>query len=42
MKIYKREGLIQKGKSIHIFKSTSLQTPLHTHEFIELVYVLSG
>ena len=42
MKIYKREELIQKGKSIHIFKSTSLQTPLHTHEFIELVYVLSG
>jgi len=42
MKIYKREELIQQGKSIHIFKSTSLHAPLHTHEFIELIYVLSG
>ena len=44
MKIYKTEDLIERGKSLHIFFSTSrnVEMPPHTHDFIELVYVRSG
>lgn len=43
MYVYKTEDLIEQGKSLHIFFSSSrgVATP-HTHDFIELVYVRSG
>lgn len=42
MRIFKTEDLIEKGKSIHIFSSKTKSTELHTHDFIELIYVCSG
>ena len=43
MRIYKTEDYIEKGKSIHLFSSKrSRPEPTHTHEFIEIIYVLSG
>lgn len=43
MKIYKTEEWIECGTSIHIFSScTQGCVSEHTHDFIEIVYVLSG
>jgi AraC-like DNA-binding protein/mannose-6-phosphate isomerase-like protein (cupin superfamily) len=42
MRVFKTEDLIEKGKSIHIFSSKTKSTELHTHDFIELIYVCSG
>ena len=43
MRIYKTEDYIEKGKSIHLFSSKrSRPEPNHTHEFIEIIYMLSG
>lgn len=43
MKIYKTEQFFEKGKSIHVFKTRNRtgEAP-HVHEFIEIVYALSG
>jgi AraC-like DNA-binding protein/mannose-6-phosphate isomerase-like protein (cupin superfamily) len=43
MKVYRTEDLIEKGKSLHIFSTQSPgdQNP-HTHDFIEIVYVMKG
>lgn len=43
MKIYRSEQFISAESSIHIFKSNVKQgEPSHTHDFIEIVYILSG
>ena len=43
MKSYKSETLIRQGDSIGIFRSRPIENePIHTHDFIEIVYVLSG
>ena len=42
MQIYKTENLIEKGKSVHVFKSKSNKIDSHIHDFIEIVYILSG
>ena len=42
MRVFKTEDLIEKGKSIHIFSSKTQSAELHTHDFIELIYVCSG
>lgn len=44
MKIYKSEKLIEHGKHIHVFfkQKETRKMPLHTHDFIEIVYILSG
>ena len=44
MKIYKSEELIEQGKHVHIFqsKNRTRPEPPHTHDFIEIVYILSG
>ncbi len=42
MLIYKTEKYIEKGKSIHVFRGNSPLSDLHTHDFIEIVYVISG
>lgn len=42
MRVYKTEELIEKGKSIHIFSSHTQSNPIHTHDFIELIYIVSG
>ena len=43
MRVYKTEDYIEKGKSIHIFSSKrNRPEPIHTHDFIEIIYILSG
>lgn len=43
MKIYTKNEFIHPGKTIYVGKySTSRAEPVHTHEFIEIVYILSG
>ncbi len=43
MKVYRSERLIEKGSSLHIFTHTGSEPmPVHTHDFIEIVYVRSG
>lgn len=42
MRVFKTEELIEKGKNIHIFSSQTQSTELHTHDFIELIYVCAG
>ena len=43
MKVYKNDAFFDHGESIHIFHTASARLePLHTHEFIEIVYVRSG
>lgn len=43
MKVYKTEEWIERGTSMHVFSSrTQGRMPEHTHDFIEIVYVLSG
>ena len=42
MRIYKTETLIEKGKSIHVFRGDAAVSDIHTHDFIEIVYILSG
>lgn len=43
MKIYRSDRLIEKGSSLHIFTRTASDPmPVHTHDFIEIVYVRSG
>ena len=43
MKVYRSERLIEKGSSVHIFTQTgSAPMPVHTHDFIEIVYVRAG
>ena len=42
MHVYKAENLIEKGKSVHVFKSKTHGDVTHTHDFIEIVYILSG
>ena len=43
MKVYKAEQRVGNGKTIGVRKIVqSTPMPLHSHEFIELVYVLSG
>jgi len=43
MKIYRMDELIDRGNHIHIFTANDVEDVLiHTHDFIELVYVSSG
>ncbi|MBQ8849687.1 MAG: helix-turn-helix domain-containing protein [Clostridia bacterium] len=42
MRIYKTEELIEKGRCIHVFQSAGAHENTHTHDFIELIYILSG
>lgn len=42
MYVYRAEDLIEKGKSVHVFKSKTGNIISHTHDFIEIVYILSG
>ena len=44
MRVFKTEDLIERGKSLHIFSSTKkvISIEAHTHDFIELIYVMSG
>ena len=42
MKVYRTEECIEKGRSIHIFSSSTGTAPTHTHDFIEMVYVCEG
>ena len=43
MKIYRSEEYIRGGLSMYLFLSSQEQAePLHTHEFVEIIYVLSG
>ena len=43
MKVYRSERLIEKGSSVYIFTQTgSAPMPVHTHDFIEIVYVRAG
>ena len=46
MRVYKTEEFMNDDQNIHIFKAGVSKTPmdnmLHTHEFIEIVYMLSG
>lgn len=43
MKIYRSEQFISAESSLHIFKSRVRQGEVsHTHDFIEIVYILSG
>ena len=41
---YKTENFMTDSKSIHIFKDSGnkINSRLHTHEFIEIVYIMSG
>ena len=42
MRIYKTETLIEKGRCIHVFRGDAGIIDTHTHDFIEIVYILSG
>ena len=42
MRIYKTEEFMKNSKSMHVFKCGVLDETPHTHEFIEIVYILSG
>ena len=45
MRIYKTVDYIERGKRIHVFfsdKKNGNSEPIHTHDFIEIVYVFSG
>ena len=43
MKIYKIDDMINNGEYIHIFTANcTREIMIHTHDFIELVYVVSG
>ena len=43
MKIYKSEDFIERGRSVGIFRArNSSPEPMHSHDFIELVYIRSG
>lgn len=43
MRVYKTEEFMKDNKHVHIAKGiTSANTVPHTHEFIEIVYILSG
>ncbi|MBQ9807077.1 MAG: helix-turn-helix domain-containing protein [Clostridia bacterium] len=44
MKVYKSEALIEEGKHLHLFcvRDEQRTMPLHTHDFIEIVYIVSG
>ena len=42
MRIFKSEEWIERGRSMHIFSSTTGSSPTHTHDFIEIVYVCEG
>ncbi len=42
MKIYRSEALIKENASIHIFSSKEDSIPIHTHDFIEIIYVTNG
>ena len=43
MKVFKSEDFIKDGLSVGIFRNTD-RGPIerHTHEFIEIIYVLNG
>ena len=42
MRVYKTEALIEKGKSIHVFQGDRPTSDMHTHDFIEIIYIFSG
>lgn len=44
MKVYKSEALIEAGKHLHLFcvKGELRTMPLHTHDFIEIIYIFEG
>ena len=42
MRIYKTEEFMKNSKSMHVFKCGASDETPHTHEFIEIVYILSG
>ena len=42
MYVYKAADLIEKGKSVHVFRSKTSGGITHTHDFIEIVYIISG
>ena len=44
MKIYKSETLIEEGRHLHLFcvRDEYRTMPLHTHDFMEIVYIVSG
>ena len=42
-KIYKAENLIKNPLSFHLSKGTTTKDePLHTHDFVEIVYIAHG
>ena len=43
MKVYRSENLIESNASLHIFEQVATSTtPLHVHDFIEIIYVTDG
>lgn len=42
MRVFKTEDLMEKGNHIHIFFSAAPSEVVHTHDFIELIYICSG
>ena len=44
MKFYKSEQFVDEGKSIGVFHQIEkkMSEPIHRHEFIEIIYILSG
>ena len=43
MRVFRSESLIGREKTIHIFSQTGTRSiDTHTHDFIEIIYMLSG
>ncbi len=43
MKVYKSEDFIERGRIVGIFHAKNVSPePVHSHDFIELVYIRSG
>ena len=44
MKFYKSEQFVDEGKSIGVFyrNESSMVETIHRHDFIEIIYILSG
>ena len=43
MKVYKTDEFMKENQTVHLFEFTAKHPePIHSHDFIELVYILSG
>ena len=42
MQTFRAEQFTQRGRSVHVFQSQSARVERHTHDFIEIAYILSG